>query len=392
MRPERLFNIEDVRQAARRRLPNGLFEFIDRATEDDSALRRNGEALAALRLLPRALVDVSQRTTATTVLGSALRMPLAVAPAGPAGLFWYRGEIELAQAAKAAGVPFTLSSYATTPIEQIAATGVDLWCQLYFWQDRRLSDAIVDRADSVGAKALIVTIDTPRVGQREYLAKNGFGTPFRPSVRSVLDVALHPGWAAAVPWRYWRRSEWPEVVNLVRPEQDDSDGWLARSALAQNVTWDDIVRLREIWPRHLVVKGILRVEDALKAADIGCDGIVVSNHGGRNLDAVVSPVEVLPAIAAAVGDRMTVLMDGGIRRGSDIVKALALGAHAVLAGRAPLYGVAAGGRAGALRVLDLFQEELDRTMAFVGARSIAEITSELIFQTAPQLAGRDGQS
>jgi (S)-mandelate dehydrogenase len=375
-----VLNVEDMRQAARRRLPNGLFEFIDRATEDDVALRRNREALSALQLLPRAMVDVSQRDTSTSLLGSHLRIPLAIAPAGPAGLFWYQGETELARAASSAGVPFTLSSYTTTPIEEIAATGVNLWCQLYLWQDRDLSDAVLIKAKNVGVQTLMVTVDTPLVGQREYLARNGFGTPFRPSVRSIVDILRHPRWATAVPWRYWVRRQWPQVINLARPKQEPTDGWATRTALGQNLTWSDISRLRDIWQGNLLLKGILRPDDAEKAIQVGCEGVVVSNHGGRNLDSAVSPIDVLPHIASAIGSRGTIIMDGGIRRGSDILKAIALGAHAVLSGRPLLYGIGAYGRVGAEHVLSLLHDEFDRTMALVGVRSIAELTSDLIFQ------------
>ncbi len=388
MSPKTALNVEDMRQAARRRLPNGLFEFIDRATEDDVALRRNREALSNLRLLPRAMVDVSQRDTSARLLGSRFRFPFAVSPAGPAGLFWYQGEIELARAAKSAGVPFTISSYATTPIEEIAATGVDLWCQLYLWQDRTLSDAVLTRARNIGVRTLMVTIDTPMVGQREYLARNGFGTPFRPSVRSIADVLRHPRWAASVPFRYWIRGQWPQVINLSRPTHEPADGWAARTALGQNMTWAEISQLRENWYGNLLLKGILRPEDAEKAIQIGCDGVVVSNHGGRNLDSAVSPIDVLPHIASAIGSRGTILMDSGIRRGSDILKALALGADAVLSGRPLLYGIGAYGRAGAERVLTLLHEEFDRTMALAGIRSVAEITSDLIFQADHHLSKR----
>lgn len=375
------FNIEDLRQAARRRLPRGVFEFIDRATEDDLALRSNREALQHLRLAPRALVDVSRRDLSIELFGARLAMPAMVAPAGPAGLFWHRGEEALALAAKAAGIPYVISSYATTPFDVLARSGATLWCQLYIWNDRRLSDRVIATAREAGSKVLIVTVDTPTVGQREYLDKNGFATPFRLSARAVADVLAHPAWALSVPLRYWLRRAWPQVVNLepaalgLKAAPPD---WSRRTELAQDVTWDEISRLRERWPGDFVLKGILRADDAQRAASIGCSGIVVSNHGGRNLDAALPAISALPDIVAAVGGRSAILLDGGIRRGSDIVKALALGADAVLLGRSVLYGLAAYGRPGADRALQLMAEELDRTMTLVGAPRPADITADLV--------------
>lgn len=378
---KRCFNIEDLRQQARRRLPRGLFEFIDRATEDDLALARNREGFAALRLAPRMMVDVSQRTTRASLPGCDSAMPLAVAPAGPAGLFWHRGELALARAAARVGVPFALSTYSTTPIEEIVATGATVWLQLYLWRDRSLSWAIAERAWELGVRVLVLTMDTPVLGQREYLHRNGFLPPFQASPRALLDMARHPRWLCSVPLRYLAGGSWPTVVNL--PVADVTGAAGDAATLAQDMTWDDVARLRKRWKGVLVVKGVLRTDDARRAAELGCDAVVVSNHGGRNLDSAVSPVEVLPTIVDAVGDRIAVLMDSGVRRGSDIVKALALGARGVLAGRAALYGVAAGGEDGAVHALELLRSELDRTMALTGCTTVGDITRDLI-------AGADG--
>ncbi|UZF94901.1 alpha-hydroxy acid oxidase [Bosea sp. NBC_00550] len=375
----RCFNIEDVRRVAARRLPKGLFNFVDRATEDDLARDRNRQAFRDLTFLPRTLVDVAARSTETELFGKRHAMPLAVAPAGPAGLFWYRGELELAKAAARANVPFTLSTYSTTTMADIAATGATVWQQLYFWKDRALTYGIVDRARELGFGVLVVTVDTAVLGQREYLQRDRLMPPWGPTLASCAEMLLHPQWLAGVALRYLATGGLPRVVNMPQPGQDlTAEEIASRTSLCQSVTWDDIARLRERWPHKLLLKGIMREEEAERAFALGCDGVVVSNHGGRNLDSAASTLDALPRIVAAAGGKGSVLLDSGIRRGSDIAKALALGAHAVLAGRAPLYGVAAGGEAGAYHVLSLLQSELDRTMALTGCRSVAELTRDLI--------------
>lgn len=386
MRLDRCFNIEDLRQAAKRRLPHGLFAFIDRATEDDLARDRNREGFRSLRLLPRTLVDVAERSTEALLFGHRHAMPLAVAPAGPAGLFWYKGEAALARAAAAARVPFTLSTYSTTEMAEIAESGAAIWQQLYLWNDRSLTDAIVARARELEFQALIVTVDTPVLGQREYLQRDRFMPPWGPSLGAMAEATLHPRWLLGVALRYLANGGLPRVVNMPLPGPDAAAQaeMARRTGLSQSVTWDDIARLRQAWPRALVIKGILRPEEAERAVALGCDGIVVSNHGGRNLDSAASPIDLLPSMVAAVGGRATVLLDSGVRRGSDILKALALGASGVLVGRAPLYGVAAGGEAGALHALELLRSELDRTMALTGCRKLDEIGADLI---ATPLAG-----
>lgn len=382
------FNIEDVRRAASRRLPRGLFNFIDRATEDDLARDRNRAAFRALTLLPRTLVDVEGRSTEAELFGRRHAMPLAIAPAGPAGLFWHRGELALAKAAARAGVPFTLSTYSTTPMSDIAATGATVWQQLYFWKDRSLTDAIIERAHALDFQVLVVTVDTAVLGQREYLQRDRLMPPWGPSLKAGAEMLLHPRWMAGVGLRYIVTGGLPQVVNMPQPGPGQPAGEIARRAtLCQRVTWDDIARLRERWPHRLLLKGILREEEADRAFALGCDGVVVSNHGGRNLDSAATALEALPRIVAAAANRGEVLLDSGIRRGSDIAKALALGARGVLAGRAPLYGVAAGGEDGALHVLDLLRSELDRTMALTGCRTVGDLTRDLIAPAGNWSAG-----
>lgn len=381
------YNIADLREIALRRVPKGLFEFIDRGTEDEVSLRNNRAIFERIRFKPRTLVDVSGRSQEITLFGQQQKMPIVIAPTGTAGLMWYRGEIALARAAAAAGVPFTLATGSTTAMEKVAeeAGNIPLWFQLYMWPDRSLSHQLVERAKAAGFKALVVTVDGAASGNREYNLRNGFTIPFSFTRRNVNDVLMHPRWLLEVLTRYLLTTGMPRYENYpseikyritARP--------MGRSMMRNDsLTWEDLRVLRKMWPHILIVKGILHPQDAVFAADCGADGVVVSNHGGRNLDGAISPIEVLPEIVDAVGKRLTVLVDSGFRRGSDVVKALAMGAKAVQIGRSTLYGVAAGGEAGARRVLTIFREEIDRVMALIGARSIAELNPE--FLHAPDL-------
>ncbi len=379
---DRAYNIADLRDIARRRLPKGLFEFVDRGTEDEVSLRNNRAVFERIRFQPRTLVDVSGRSQEITLFGQKQKMPLVIAPTGTAGLMWYHGEIELARAAAEAGVPFTLATGSTTAMEKVAeaVAGIPLWFQLYMWPDRSLSHQLVERARAAGFKALVVTVDGVAAGNREYNLRNGFTIPFSFTRRNITDVLMHPRWLAGVLAKYVLTTGVPRYENYpseikyrvtARP--------MGRSQMRNDsLHWDDLRDLRRMWPHILIVKGILHPQDAILAADCGADGVVVSNHGGRNLDGALSPIEVLPEIVDAVGKRLTVLVDSGFRRGSDVVKALAMGAHAVQIGRSTLYGVASGGEAGARRALTIFREEIDRVMALIGARGIADLTPEIL--------------
>jgi isopentenyl diphosphate isomerase/L-lactate dehydrogenase-like FMN-dependent dehydrogenase len=395
---DRAYNIADLRLMAQRRLPKGLFEFVDRGTEDEVSLRHNRAIFERIRFKPRTLVDVSKRSQEIMLFGEKHRMPMVIAPTGTAGLMWYRGEIELARAAAAAGIPFTLATGSTTAMEKIAeeVSGIPLWFQLYMWPDRKLSHQLVERARAAGFKALVVTVDGTMSGNREYNLRNGFTIPFSFTRRNVTDVLMHPRWLLGVLARYVTTTGMPRYENYpseikyrvtARP--------MGRSMMRNDsLTWDDLRVLRKMWPNLLLVKGILHSQDAIYAADCGADGVIVSNHGGRNLDSVISPMEVLPEIADAVGKRATVLVDSGFRRGTDVVKALAMGASAVQIGRSTLYGVAAGGEAGAARALTIFRDEIDRVLALIGCRSIAELTPDLLqapdFQLRAADTGRPG--
>lgn len=365
-----ILNVADARHAARRRLPRGLFEYVDRGSEDEVSMTANRARLDAIRLVPSVLVNVAQRSTQSEILGHTQPLPIIIAPTAVAGLLWHDGEIELARAAARAGIPFCVSTQSITAIERIAGEAdARLWFQLYVWKNRQRMLALLDRAWSAGAETLVLTVDTAVGPNREYNTRNGFGIPLRASWRAGLDVALHPRWAVRVMLRALASGGVPTYAHY----PDEFRTGLGRAALsdelglAADLTWEDVKLLRRSWRGKLVLKGILSVEDAVAAQSHGCDAIVVSNHGGRNLDCAPGPSEVLPAIADAVGGRMEVLADSGIRRGADIARFLALGAQGVLVGRAPLYGLAIGGAAGAGRILDILSAELKATMGFLGA-------------------------
>jgi isopentenyl diphosphate isomerase/L-lactate dehydrogenase-like FMN-dependent dehydrogenase len=372
----RAFNIFDLRQMALRRVPKGLFEFVDRGTEDEVSLRNNRSAFERIRFRPRTMVDVSKRSPATTIFGVEHKMPLAIAPTGTAGLMWFEGELALARAAKAAGIPFTLATGSMTSMERVAKeAGGELWFQLYLWPERRLSHQLVERAKAAGYKALVVTVDGASSGNREYNLRNGFTIPFTYSPRAVFDIARHPRWVAGVMMRYLLTRGMPVYENY--PEEVRAKltaGPMGRTSMrTDSLNLADLDALRKIWPHKLIVKGILDVDDAAAAVDHGADGIGVSNHGGRNLDGIISPIEVLPEIVDAVGKRATIFCDSGFRRGSDVVKAIALGADAVMVGRSTLYGVAAGGFDGAARALEIYHEEIRRVMALLGCNTLDEL-------------------
>lgn len=370
------YNIEDLRSLAQKRVPKGIFEFVDRGSEDEVALRNNRSAFERIKLVPKTLIDVSGRTQATQLFGHNIKMPLAIAPTGVAGLMWYQGELELARAAAAAGIPFTLATGSMTAMETIAAQAPGrLWFQLYMWPDRALSHALVERACKAGFEALVVTVDGVVPGNREYNMRNGFTVPFSYSRRNIIDVLRHPRWMVGVLGRYLANNGMPRYENYPTELKNRITAAPVGRGMMRNdtLTWDDLRELRRLWPHTLIVKGIMTPGDALKALECGADSIVVSNHGGRNLDSTQAPIEVLPQIADAVQERMTLLMDSGVRRGSDVIKALSLGAKAVLVGRPTLYGTGAGGEAGAARAIEIFREEIDRMLAHMGCRNVAEL-------------------
>lgn len=388
-------NIDDLRTLARQRLPRGLFEFVARGSEDEVGLAHNRTVLDSIKIKPRVLVDVSQRSIATTLLGQPQRMPLIVGPTGAAGLLWYQGESELARAAADAGVPYVLAMSSITPLEEVrrACNGA-LWFQLYLSPEQATSDAMVDRAQAAGYDALVLTVDTVVSPNREYNSRNGFSVPVRLNRRNALDFVSHPRWSLGVIARYLAAGGMPRFENYPQGMRNSVAGrqkkrW-APVKRDESADWTSISRIRTRWSGPLIIKGIGCVEDALSAVQAGADAIVLSNHGARNLDSAASPVQLLPQVAYAVAGRCAIWVDSGFLRGSDVFKALALGAQAVLVGRATLYGLAAGGTAGAGRSLDFLREELDRCMAYAGVADACQIGLKHLQDTgavfAPPLA------
>lgn len=379
-RPSHAQNIFDLRRLARRRVARAFFEFLDRGTEDETLLTRNRAALDAVRLKPAVLHDVRAVSTASHMLGRDTTLPLAVAPTGVANMMDYQGELKLARAAAAAGVPFTLATSSTTSIEEIGkAATAGFWLQLYVWEDREATWTVVDRAKQAGAEALLVTIDTPVMANREYNDRNGFSFPVKPSPVLIADMLTHPRWFAGVMGRYWLTGGTPRFVNYPQRIGGKVTKGTSRMANSASVTWDDIARFRDRWDGKLVLKGVLTPDVAVKAAEMGVDAVVVSNHGGRMFDPGPAAIDALPAVVAAAPPGLEVIFDSGIRRGTDILRALALGAHGTLVGRATLYGLAAGGEAGAARALTILETELRRAMALCGTCDIPAIGPHILW-------------
>jgi len=370
-------SIADLRELARRRLPRGVFDFMDGGAEDEMTLRDNRAAFGRHGLLPKVLVDVAKPDPATDVLGTPSALPLIVGPTGAAGFLWPRGDLAIAGAAHKIGIPFALSTSASVSIEDMATSAAGrLWFQCYIFKQRDFTDTLITRALDFGYEALIITVDFAVGGNRERDFRNDFSVPFRYTPRNLTDFVLHPGWATSM-----LRWGAPRLENL-RGFAPSTSAAAAASSVGRNYdasfTWDDLARIRERWPRKLIVKGIVRPDDAARAAAMGCDAIAVSNHGGRQLDGTVATLDALPGVVDAVAGRASVFVDGGIRRGSDIVKALALGADAVLVGRATLYGTAVAGGEGASRALSILRDEFVRCMQLCGVTRIDEIRPDLL--------------
>jgi (S)-mandelate dehydrogenase len=371
-------NIEDLRLMAKRRLPRAIFDFFDGGAEDETTLRDNRAAFERLRLLPKVLVDVSSVETKTEIFGKTANLPLAIAPTGGISAGRFGAELILARAAKAVGMPFTMATPSAFTIEQVAReVGGRLWFQLYAVRNLAFRKKLVQRAKDAGYEAILVTVDLPVSGKRERDPRNGFHTPYSPNWRNSRDVIFKPAWALDM-----LRNGLPGMANLEGYPFSTPTGTDIVTAVGREMDagldWEYIRRLRDEWPGKLLLKGVERPDDAERAVSVGCDGVVVSNHGGRQLDGALATLDALPAIKRSVGDKLTVLLDGGVRRGVDIVKARALGAQAVLTGRATLFGCMAGGEAGALRALEILQSELVRAMQLCGARSLAELGPGLL--------------
>ncbi len=380
-----LLNIEDYRREARRRLPRFVFEYIDGAAEDEHCMRRNRAALDSLALLPRCLRDTTTVDPAIDVFGHTWKQPFAIAPTGFNGLLRPQGDLLLARAAAVAGIAFVLSTASNTRLEEVAGAGGMQWLQLYVMGERSIAEQLVRRARNAGYQALVLTVDVPVSGYRERDVRNGFRLPFRPTLPTLLDLCLHPVWLARV-----ARAGMPQFANLAESEgaggSPQVQAALLARAMDRSLVWDNIAWLRRIWDGPILVKGLLHPDDARKAALHGVDGIIVSNHGGRQLDAAPAAMAVLPRMLEAAGQRLPVFVDSGFRRGSDVVKALACGAKAVFIGRPLLYGMAAHGEKGASDVLQLLADELNRTLTLLGATGIGELGPHNLMLHAPTLS------
>ena len=370
--------IEDLRELARRRVARAIFEYVDRGSYAEETLRANRADLELLTLRQRVGIDVDNRSTRTTMLGQQVTMPAALAPIGLCGLNWADGEILAARAAERFGVPFTLSTMSICSIEDVAsALTRPFWFQLYVMRDRGFAASLIERARAAGCSALVLTLDLQIQGQRHRDLKNGLTVPPKLTAATLLDVLRKPGWALNV-LRGRRKSfgnlegRLPDAKSLTTLSQ-----WIA-GQFDPTLSWKDVEWVKNLWGGKLVLKGILDAEDAKIAAQCGVDALVVSNHGGRQLDGTASSIRALPEVAAAVGDRLEVWLDGGIRSGQDILRALALGAKATLVGRAFVYGLGAMGEEGVALALELMRRELDVTMALCGLRDVKDASPAIL--------------
>jgi L-lactate dehydrogenase (cytochrome) len=364
----RCFTVDDVRRAARRRAPRPVYDYVVGAAEREVSRDREARCWERVQFHPRVLRDVSKVDLNTTVVGQPMPGPLILGPTGFSRMMHTDGERAVVRAAAAAGVTYTLSTMGTTSIEEVAAAAPDAarWFQLYVWRDRGFTEAVVRRAGEAGYSALVVTVDSPLAGKRVRDLHNGFSVPPALSVGTFLAGLRHPAWTLDL-----LTTDPPTFASFARRPDRLQD--VVNALFDPTVTWDMVDWLRQRWSGPLLVKGITHVEDAVRAARAGVDGIVVSTHGGRQLDRSPVPLEALPSIVDAVGDRVDVLLDGGVTTGSDIVAALAFGARAVMVGRAYLYGLMAAGQPGVARVLEILDEETRRAMQLVGVVSPAEL-------------------
>jgi len=369
----RAANVRDIREIARRQVPRAVFDYTDGAAGEELSLARARDAFARVEFRPSVLRDVSVVDPSTTILGGPSSLPLVFAPTGFTRLMNTEGEPAVARVAQRVGIPHALSTMGTTSMEALAAAAPDVrrWFQLYLWRDRDASVAMVERARRAGYEALVLTVDTPVAGPRLRDVRNGFTIPPALTLRTVANAALHPRWwidlLTTEPLEFASLSSWGGTI-----------GELVDKVFEPAATIADVDRLRADWPGKLVVKGVQTVDDAVAVVDRGADAVIVSNHGGRQLDRAPTPLEVLPDVVAAVGGRAEVYLDGGILDGADVVAAVAFGARACLVGRAYLYGLMAGGEKGVQRVADLLGAEIRRTMQLLGVTSTAELTPDRV--------------
>jgi L-lactate dehydrogenase (cytochrome) len=365
--------IEDLRALARRKVPKAFFEYADGGSYNEETLRANRAELEPIKLRQRVMVDVSERSLATTIVGQKISAPFALAPIGLCGMQYGDGEILSAQAAEDAEIPFILSTMSINSIEQVAeATKKPFWFQLYVIRDRGFSKDILSRAAKAGCNALVLTVDLQVLGQRHRDIRNGMTVPPQIRLKNILDMATKPEWVFSI--LKGKSKTFGNLAGHVKGMDDvTSLAQWTNSQFDPALNWKDVDWIKKVWPGKLIIKGILDVDDAKTAVKLGADAIVVSNHGGRQLDGAPSSISALPAIAQAVGSDTEVLFDGGIRTGSDMLRALALGAHACLIGRAYIYGLGAGGRPGVAKAIDILKKELSVAMALTGITRVSDI-------------------
>lgn len=375
-----MLSLSDFEGAARRTLPKSLFGFVSGASEDGSSLRGNVDAFSEFSLVPRVLVNVSQRTQEAKLFGKTYAAPFGIAPIGISALLAYRGDVVMAEVGKSAGIPAIMSGFSLIPMEEVRAAGCD-WFQAYLPGNEAKIIDLVDRVDRAGFSTLVITVDIPVSANRENNVRAGFSTPLKPSIGLAWSGLVRPRWLLGTFARTFLNHGPPHFENLLAHR---SAPLLSRTAMRDvagrdHISWDHIVEIRRRWKGPLVLKGILHPSDAKRAQQMGADAIIVSNHGGRQLDGSVAPLRVLPRIVDAVSD-MPVMLDGGIRRGSDVLKAIACGARMVFVGRPFIYAAAALGRAGLERAVDLLRSEVDRNMALLGVNSLSEVTPDTLFR------------
>lgn len=367
-------SIADLAAMARRRLPPGVYGYVSGGSEDQASLRANRAAFDRWRFLPRPLVDVSARSQSVELFGQRHASPLGISPMGISGVCAYDGDMALARAARQAQVPFVLSAASTVPLERVAAANPGMWYQGYLPARREVIGPLLARVAAAGVEVLVVTVDVPIAAVRENELRNGFSVPLRFSPRLLWGGAIRPRWVIETFARTLLRQGVPHFENFTAERGGPiitaakGDHRAGRAAM----TWDEIAWIRDHWRGKLVIKGVLRAQDARQAQAVGADGVFVSNHGGRQLDGAIAALDALPAIAAAA-PRLTRILDGGVRRGTDVIKALALGAHAVFVGRPAMYGLAAGGQRGAEHALALLRREIDVDLALLGCPDVAAL-------------------
>src|SRR6195256_2785203 len=370
--------IEDLRQLHKRKVPKAFFDYADRGSYAEETLRANRDDLQEIKFRQRILVDISRRDLSTTIIGEKSNLPLILAPVGSTGMQFGDGEIHACRAAQAAGIPYTLSTMSINSIEDVAENvEKPFWFQLYVMKDRGFVRALIERAIAAKCSALVLTVDLQVLGQRHCDLRNGMTVPPQLKIGNLIDIATKPGWAMSI--LRGKRKTFGNLAGHVRGMEGvrSLSQWIA-GQFDPSLSWKDIEWIRNLWPGKLVLKGVLDVEDAKRAAKTGAAALVVSNHGGRQLDGAMSSIAALPRIVDAVGAEIEIMFDGGIRCGQDVLRALALGARSCMIGRAYLYGLGAGGQAGVTRAIEILRNELDVTMALTGTRSVKEIGAQVL--------------